>query len=228
MIAALFKALGQLPDPTFRRVVLQALVYSVVLFTVLVIGVSYGISQVEFIGIGWLDRLVDMLGGAAAFVIGLVLFPGTVALVIGFCLEDIARAVEARHYPDLPPPRSQPLHEALVDALRLAGITILVNLLVLPLYLIPGVNIFVFYGLNGYLLGREYFELVAVRRMRMASVRKMRRTNGGRLILGGVVITFLLSLPVINCLMPVVAAAFMVHLFEGLKSKAGETQLLQV
>ena len=226
MISALFKALGQLPDPNFRRVVLQALVYSVVLFALRVFLVSFGLAQVELVGIGWLDRLIDFLGGAAAFVIGLILFPGTVALVIGFCLEDIAKAVEKRHYPDLPPPRSQPLHEALVDALRLAGIAILVNLLVLPLYAIPGINLIVFYGVNGYLLGREYFELVAARRMRMASVRKMRRTHGGRLIIGGVIITFLLSIPIINCFMPVVAAAFMVHLFEKLRDKAGQSQVM--
>ena len=30
---------------------------------------------------------------------------------------------------------------------------------------LPPINLFIFYGLNGYLLSREYFELVALRHL---------------------------------------------------------------
>ena len=99
---------------------------------------------------------------------------------------------------------------------RLIGVAVALNLLVLPLYLVPGINVFVFFGLNGYLLGREYFELVALRRYDARQTRSMQKAARWRVFTGGVLITLLLSIPVINWLMPLIATAFMVHEFEGI------------
>jgi CysZ protein len=45
-------------------------------------------------------------------------------------------------------------------------LSIALNLLALPIYaLIPLLNVVLFLGLNGYLFGREYFELIALRRL---------------------------------------------------------------
>jgi uncharacterized protein involved in cysteine biosynthesis len=150
-----------------------------------------------------------------------LLFPGLASIVVGLFLETIARAVEARHYPNLPAPRNQPIREAVWSATKLAIISIVLNLLVLPIYLVPVLNIFVFYGLNGYLLGREYFELAALRRMNGPDAREMRRRHKTRVFVAGVVITFMLSIPFVNWFMPVIAAAFVVHVFESLRSRAG-------
>ena len=81
-------------------------------------------------------------------------------------------------------------------------------------------NLFVFFGLNGYLLGREYFELAALRRMDAHAVRSLRRRFGWRMFASGVLITLLLSLPVVNWLMPMVAIAFMVHHIEEIERRA--------
>ena len=132
-----------------------------------------------------------------------------------------ARAVEAHYYPDLLEPRHQPLREPIWLAVKLAFIAVILNLLVLPIYLIPVLNIFVFYALNGYLLGREYFELAALRRIDEPDARQLRRRHRIRVFVVGVIITFLLSIPFVNWFMPVVAAAFVVHMFEGLRARAG-------
>lgn len=216
MIAALFKAIGQLPDPPFRRVVIGSFLLSVILFAALVFAASWLIDGIRYFDIGWLDSMIGWLGGIAAFVIGLILFPGMALTIVCIFLEPIVRAVEARHYPDLPPARGQPLGGSLLNAIRLAVITVVLNLVVLPLYFIPVVNLFVFYGLNGYLLGREYFELVALRRMGVTEARALRQSRKWRVLVGGIIITVLLSVPVINWMMPVIAAAFMVHVFEGI------------
>ena len=101
---------------------------------------------------------------------------------------------------------------------------IAVNLLALPIYLLllflPPFNLLVFYMVNGYLLGREYFELVAVRRLEAAEAGRLRRQARGRVLLSGVVIAILLTIPLVNIVMPVVAAAFMVHVFHGLRDRA--------
>ena len=102
-----------------------------------------------------------------------------------------------------------------------AAIAVLLNLALLPRYLfffwIPPRIVFVFTALNGYLLGREYFELIAPRRLEPAAVRPMWKRYRGRLWIAGMIITLLLSIPIVNWIMPVAAAAFMLHIFEQLR-----------
>ena len=94
----------------------------------------------------------------------------------------------------------------------------------LPLYLlllfVPPFNLIVFYALNGYLLGREYFEIVGVRRLDDAETRTLRRRHRGRAFMAGVVIAILLTVPLVNLFTPVVATAFMLHVFERLRRRA--------
>ena len=221
MIAALAKALSQLSDPLFRRVIFKTFLWSLSISIALFLAATWGVTQIQATEIGWLDGIIEILGGGAAFFIAVLLFPGLASIVIGLFMEDIARAVEALHYPDLPEPRHQPLREAIWLAVKLAFIAVILNLLVLPIYLIPVLNIFVFYALNGYLLGWEYFELAALRRIDEPDARQLRRRHRIRVFVVGVIITFLLSIPFVNWFMPVVAAAFVVHVFEGLRARAG-------
>ena len=139
--------------------------------------------------------------------------------VVSLMLEKIARAVEKKHYPYLPPPQPQAMSETVLIGLRYTSIVIALNLLFLPLFFIPVINIFVFIGLNGYLLGREYFELVALRRLEPDAVRKIWREHRSQLCIVGMIITSLLTIPVVNCFMPVVAAAYMLHIFERIPYK---------
>jgi len=97
------------------------------------------------------------------------------------------------------------------------------NLIALPFYLIllflPQFNLLIFYGLNGYLLGREYFELVGQRRLSLKDTKALRRRNRLRVLLAGAVIAFLLTLPILNLFTPIVATAFMLHVFERLRNR---------
>ncbi|HEX3500575.1 MAG TPA: EI24 domain-containing protein, partial [Stellaceae bacterium] len=95
---------------------------------------------------------------------------------------------------------------------------IALNLLALPAYLLlPGLNLVLFYALNGWLLGREYFELVALRRLDAGEVRLLWRAHRLRLVAGGAAIAFLLTLPLVNLAAPLIAALFMLHLVERLR-----------
>lgn len=217
MIASVSKALAQLPDPNFRRALLRGLVATVVVYVLLYLLVGWGLTKLSVFGIDWADRLTEVLGGIAVFVLTLVMFPGVATLVLSFLLEDIAVAVEKRHYPGLPVPRHQGLGEMTWGAARFAAVTVLVNLLALPVYLLllfAGIGIGLYYLVNGYLLAREYFELVAWRRVDPATADALRRAHAGRLWLSGIGIAFLSTLPVINLLAPLVGTAVMVHEFE--------------
>jgi len=235
MIAALTRAVAQLSDPRLRGVLWRALGIAVALFAVLWAAAWYGLSWAgtalaDSLSEGglWhtaLEWLVGLGGLAAVLLASFLLFPAMMGLGQSFFLEDAADAVEARHYPDLPPAREQPILEALRDGIDLALVTIAVNLFALPVYillsLLPPLNVLVFYGVNGYLLGREYFEVVAVRRLPRDQVRATRRRFRWRIVAAGAVIAVLLTIPVVNLIAPVVAVAYMVHVFEGLRRRAG-------
>ncbi|MDF1748221.1 MAG: EI24 domain-containing protein [Alphaproteobacteria bacterium] len=144
--------------------------------------------------------------------------------VISIFLDSVCEAVEAKHYPERRNARSQPILEAVYGAIKFLGITILVNLIALPIYLILlvafGTGAFLFLFVNGYLVGREFFELVAARRMPMKPAQRLRKAYAAKFIVFGVLSVLLMSIPVVNLIAPVLVAAAAVHLYESLPRKA--------
>lgn len=231
MIAALVKALAQLGDRRLRAVVWRGAGVAAVAFAVLWALSWWGVDQAGTVAADrlaadglWrqaIEVLVGVGGFAAVLVASFLLFPAVMGLAQMLFLEDAAARVEARHYPDLPATGGQPLWAGIRDGLALAVVTVAANLVVLPVYLLlPFLNLVVFYALNGYLLGREYFELVAGRRMARADVQRLRRRHRGRVAAAGVPIAIMMTIPGLNLLAPVVATAFMVHVFERLRRRA--------
>jgi CysZ protein len=217
MLVALLRAIGALAEPPLRRVVALGLGLAVLTLALLWLAVAAALYQAHLFAWRPLNWLVDLLGGLAVLGVSWLLFPAVVTLTMGFFLERVAAAVEALDYPGHGPPRHQPWGETAAAMLRLATVTAILNLLALPLYLlVPGINIVLFLALNGYLLGRGYFEVVALRRLDAAAARAMRNRFAGRIFLGGVAIAGLFALPFVNLVAPVVATAFMVHVFEAL------------
>jgi uncharacterized protein involved in cysteine biosynthesis len=218
---ALFLGFRQLGEPSSGRLLLRCLLLAVLTFVLLVAAVGTLLSVLDLTGWAWLDTSLAIAGSAATLVLAWLLFPVTIAITLGFFAEEVADAVERRHYPDLPPPSGMAIGASVLGAVRFGAVALSLNLLVLPLYLLPGANLLIYLALNGYLLGREYFELVAGRRLPGATVSALRRRLRGRLWLAGAIIAALLTVPLFNLIAPVVAIAFMVHLFEGLRRARG-------
>ena len=223
MFTALQLALTDALRPEQRRAIVTSLCLALALLIALWIGATLLLSSIRLAGIPWLDTAIAIAGSLAALMLTWVLFPAMTMLILGFFLDRVVAAVERRHYPALPPARRIGIGEALASALRILALALVVNLVLLPVYFLPPINLFIYYGLNGYVVGREYFELVALRRLDGAAARAMWRWHRGRLVLAGVVIVFLLSLPLFNLVAPVVAAAFMLHVFEGARRAPVET-----
>jgi len=215
MISAFAKALAQLGDPAFRRPISWSLALSALAFAGLWLIVWLVLQHTTITAWPWIDSAIELLGGLAAIVLTFLLFPGVVAAVLSLFAERIIVAVERRYYPALPPPRVQPLFEQLLLALRFLGVVVLLNLVALPLYLLPVANALIFYGLNGYLLGREYFEMVAPRRLEHEPRRELWRRRRLGFLLAGAAFAFLSTLPLVNLLAPALAAAAMTHLVES-------------
>jgi CysZ protein len=96
-----------------------------------------------------------------------------------------------------------------------------VNIVALLLLLIPGINVIAFYLGNGYLLGREYFELAAMRHLPLEDAKRLRKANVGYVWMCGLIIAGLASVPILNLITPIFATAFMVHIYKQLAARGG-------
>jgi uncharacterized protein involved in cysteine biosynthesis len=204
LLDSLTKALGQLDDARLQRLVLLSVGLALAVLLLLGIALWFAVTRLDLFSWGWLETLFEVGSGIGIAVLLWLLFPAAVSATIGLFLESVAEAVEARYYPILAP--------------------ILLNLAVLPVYLlgifVPPLNFIVFYALNGYLLGREYYETVALRRLDMKQAGELRRRNRWRVFLAGVIITLMLTVPLLNLIAPVIATAFMLHIFESIRRGA--------
>jgi CysZ protein len=220
LFSAFFKAIHQLSDRSTQRILVLVLVLAIGVFFGLWFLVGFLVSQTVFFQTAWLETLVDLFGAVVmTFIVTWFLFPAVISGFIAFFLDDIVRAVEKRYYPQRSDVPAADFFPTLWASFRFISIMVVLNLFILIFLLLPPVFPFVFYGVNGYLLGREYFELVAQRRIGRKDVLGMRKAFGGRLFIAGLLIAFLMTVPGINLLAPVIATAAMVHLFESWQEK---------
>lgn len=230
MIQAFAKAIHQIQQPDLRRVLIRALLGAAAIFALVCAGGWLLVAQIPAIQVQsvalpafvtwFLELLLEILGGVGVFVLAILLYPAAAMAIVGFFLEDVAESVERRYYPDAPPPVAQNALVSIWAGAKFALIALTLNVIVLPLYLIPPLIPFVFYGVNGYLVGREYFELAASRRLPPEDVRKLRQAHRLRIFLAGALTAFLLTVPFVNLAAPIIGTAAMVHIFEALRRGA--------
>lgn len=228
IFASFFKALGQIGDPRFRRVMGLGVLLALALLAAVYAGFlvlinSFVPGTIDLIFVGPITGIDALLGWGSLFLmLGLSVFlmVPVASAFSGLFLEDIADAVEDRHYPGLPPVTPVRLGDSLVDSLNFLGLVIAANVLALVLYIFAGPLIpVVFWAVNGWLLGREYFTLVATRRIGREGAKALRAQNSGRIWLAGILMAAPLSVPLVNLVIPVLGVATFTHLFHRMASR---------
>jgi uncharacterized protein involved in cysteine biosynthesis len=228
MLRDLALATAQLDDPRFRRVlgrgVLLALVLLLAVSGALLWLLAWALPdtlQLPWLGeVAWLDNLAGWAAVPALLILSVVLMVPVASAMTSLFLEEVAEAVEARHYPHLPPARPIPLAESLKDAAQAFGTVIGANLLALLAYaLLAPLAPVIFVLLNGYLLGREYIQVAALRREGPARARELRRRHGLRIWAAGCLLAIPLAVPVLNLLVPTLGAAAFTHLYHRLAGR---------
>lgn len=230
MINDILKALAQVFDARFFSVLIKSLALTILLLAALIVGAVYLLGYLPDIDftVPFTSYQVTFLDEVAATAsVGLVLilsaflmFP-VAAIFIGLFLDEIADAVEARHYPHLPEPRRQGIGEALWQGLEFAVVLVLANAAALIIYLVSTVLApFIFWIVNGYLLGREYAEIVAMRRMDAAAAKAFRRRHLVSIWAAGTLMAVPLSIPIVNLIAPLIGVAAFVHLFHRKQGRA--------
>ena len=220
MLSAAGQAFRDMFTPPFRAVLFKCVGFTIALLALLIVGIEWTFSYfVQWPD--WIETSIQWLGGLALVVGSIFLIPPVTSLIAGLYLDDIAAVVERERYPADPPGRELPTLQSVGVALRFFVVVLLVSLVALFLLLIPGINLIAFYLGNGYLLGREYFELAAMRHLPPAEAKSLRRANRLTVFLSGLLIAGIASVPILNLITPLFATGFMVRVYKSLARSAG-------
>jgi CysZ protein len=227
MLGAAALALSQMVSPPFRAVLLKSIGLALILIIIIGIGLQHLLAWLLGAGKGLAEQnlgasahgplalvvfVLTLAAGLGIIAGSVLLMPAITALVASFFVDDIALEVERSCYPDEPVGRALPLVRAAIEGLRTALIAVVIYLAALPLLLFAGFGAILFFLCTGYILGREYFELAAMRYHPVAEAKALRRRNAGTVFVAGLFIAAFVMIPVVNLATPLFGMAFMVHM----------------
>jgi CysZ protein len=237
VLDAAVKALSQILSPAMRTILWRSIGLALVLIVVLAIGLQRLLSWFAVYGESWAEAMLGpgfhaplnilawILSIAAGFgvVFGAVfLMPAITSLVASVFVDDVADHVEREHYPAERPGTALPFGLAITEGVKTALLTILVYLIALPFVFIAGAGFLAFFIATAWLLGREYFELAAMRFRSPAEAKAMRKQNAALIFTAGLVIAAFVSIPIVNLATPLFGMAFMVHMHKRLSGQRPE------
>jgi CysZ protein len=216
MIADALDAFAEIFSPPFRRVMWKSLGMTAAILIVAGVGLDRLALSLVHVGPAWLSAILSVVVALGLFASMIFLAPPTASLVASFYLDDIAGMVERAIDPQAPPGQPPPLAGSIAIGLRFAVLSVLVNIVVLALTIFTGIGLASFFFLNGYLLGREYFELAAMRHVSAIEARELFRLHLPQVYFAGLIISGFVAVPVLNLLTPLFATALMTRVYKGL------------
>jgi len=237
MLVAAAKALSQILSPPMRSILWKSIGLALVLITVLAIGMqrllnwaatSGGVWAESTIGsdyhtmINVLSWILSIAAGLGVVAGAIFLMPAITSLVASVFVDDVADIVEREHYPAERVGVALPFGLAITEGGKTALLTIAVYLIALPFVFFAGIGFVVFFIATAWLLGREYFELAAMRFRPVDEAKLMRRQNAGYVFMAGLFIALFVSIPIVNLATPLFGMAFMVHLHKRLSGPRPE------
>ena len=227
ILSDFLKSVAQFDDPKFRRVLWRGMGLTIVLLIAACLLVNFGINQLlssawaaNLIGNqSWLGALINVGGVLFTIALSIWLMVPVTSAIIALFLDEVAQAVEARHYPHLPKQTATKLQEQILVGIRFLGILLLANIGALILSMIvPLLAPFVFWATNGYLMGREYFQMAAMRRMPRAQAQELYQRHQGSIWTAGILMAIPMSIPLVGLFIPILGAATFTHQFERLRA----------
>jgi CysZ protein len=225
------KALGQILSPPLRAVLWKAIGLALALIVVVAIVLNRLISLLLGAGsaavenglgphahmpatvLGW---VLSIAAGLGIVVGSVMLMPAVTAFVASFFADEIADEVEREHYPTDPRGVALPLWVAVIEGGKTALLAVAVYLCALPFLLFAGFGVVIFFLATAWLLGREYFDLAAMRFRPPDEAKAFRKHYAGTVFAGGLLIAAFVSIPVVNLATPLFAMSLMVHVHKRL------------
>jgi CysZ protein len=237
MLDAAIKALSQMFSPPFRTVLLKSMGLALLLVILLGIGLHRLLIWLATAGESWAETalggsvhtalvvlgwIISIAAGLGIIAGAIFLMPAVTAVVASFFVDEIALEVERTHYPNEPAGTPPPLLRAILEGVKTALLAVGVYLLAVPFLLFAGIGLIIFFLATAFLLGREYFELVAMRHRPVAEAKRLRKEHQRTVFVAGIFIAAFVSIPIVNLATPLFGAAFMVHVHKRLTKANSE------
>jgi len=231
MFEAAARAFSQMLSPEFRQVLLKSIGLALLVIVIAGVGLHQLLSWMTTSGAAWAEASVGVVPHMAwqilvwivsitatlGIITGAVfLMPAVTAFVGTFFVDEIADAVERRYYPADPAGQALPAGRAMVEGSKTALLAIAVYLCALPFLLFAGIGLVIMFVAAGYLLGREYFLLAAMRFRSPDEAKALRREERVAVFMSGLLIAAFVAIPVVNLATPLFATAVMVHMYKRL------------
>jgi len=237
MLEAAIKALTDMIQPPLRAVLVKSVLLALAVIAVIGIALQRVLSSLAESGATWAEQTSGFAPHAAWTAIAwflsimatlgivtgaLFLMPAVTNFVGSFFVDDVADAVEREHYPAEPAGRALPILTAVIEGAKFALLSLVVYFVALPFVLFAGFGVLILFVANAYLLGRNFFELAAMRFYPAAEAKALRKRNALYVFVAGMVIAVFVSIPIVNLATPVFAMAFMVHIHKRVAGKRAE------
>ncbi|GEC15609.1 sulfate transporter family protein [Nitrobacter winogradskyi] len=237
MIGAAVNALTQILSLPMRAILWRVIGLALVLIVVTAVGLQRLLSWLAGSGEVWAETMLGpafhtplnilawilSIAAGLGIVFGAVfLMPAITSLVAGVFVDDVAEIVEHEHYPADRPGAALPIGLAMTESIKAALLTLLVYLIALPFVFVAGAGVIAFFIATAWLLGREYFELAAMRFRSPAEAKAMRRDNASTVFMAGLIIAAFVAIPIVNLATPLFGMAFMVHMHKRLSGPRPE------
>ena len=225
IFTSFLKAVSQLPDPRFRSVLWRGIGLTIALLIGIYAAALWLIERlteepITLPGVGevtWLGDLLSWGSLGVVLVMSIFLMVPVASAITSLFLDEVAQAVEDKHFPSLPTVPKVSFGDGLRDTVNFLGVLIGANVFALVFYAIfPFAAFIIFYALNGFLLGREYFQLAAMRRIGRQKAKELRKQHQGKIWVAGCLMAIPLSFPLINLVIPILGAATFTHLYHAL------------
>jgi CysZ protein len=215
-LTASFSGFGDLFSPALFKLLLASIAISAGLLGAAVWAVVTYVVPLIPVWHGQLGGAAEVAAGGFAilltFVVALVLWPLVAMIVSGLFFDVAADRLEAKLLPLENRGKPPSALAGLVAGLRFASVSIPLNVLAIPLYFVPGVNLIVAIALNAFLLSRENYMLAELRYGPFDQARQGLRKHRGAVFLAAIPGACLCIIPFVSFIVPLWMLATMVRL----------------
>ncbi len=234
MFDAAAKALTQMFSPQFRSVLWKSIGLALLMIVLIGIGLQRVFAWLAANGGVWAEGTIGSAAhGPVTFLVWLLsilaslgiilgavfLMPAVTAFVASFFVDEIAEQVERTHYAGEAAGRALPFLRAIMEGGKTALLAVGVYICAIPFLFVAGAGLVILYFAASYLLGREYFELAAMRFRSVAEAKAFRKANQTAVFMAGMLIGAFVSIPILNLATPLFGMALMVHMHKKLSRR---------
>lgn len=215
VITAFFKSIAQIKDPKFIWIVVKSSILTALVFLGISVLFGWGLGNFwSWVGLPFMSFVVT-IGGFFTFLAGIWVFgPAVIITINSIFLSDIIRAVEKKYYPNDLHGKEPTFFDDFSTTFNLVCVQIILNICIVPFLFFPPVYFILYWFINAYLFGREYFELVFSRFLKKKERHRLKTNYKIHLYFHGLITAILFTLPLINIFVPLISTASMLHVYK--------------